>query len=274
MQQYSREYSRELGLALASVVAVSLLYLGVARTGIPASGSLFGHLLGVAGFVLMLGAATLYTWRKQARSHRWGETRWWLQMHVYIGLVGPWLVLLHSSWRLNGLAGATMILTILMVASGFVCRYLYTGLPRTSEGGEISRPELEAELANLERALQVQTAAEPMAAVVERRMAALAASPIAGDTRSVLLHSLLQWGHHRLLRRELRQLASANRAGATQLGALLERRFRLQSQLGTLVAARHLLALSRAIHVVLGVVLFVLAFVHIGAALYYVTFSR
>lgn len=61
----------------------------------------------------------------------------WLQFHIYTGLVGPFMVLLHTSWKFNGLAGASTLLTFIIVVSGFVGRYIYTRIPRTIDGMEI-----------------------------------------------------------------------------------------------------------------------------------------
>ena len=51
------------------------------------------------------------------------------------GLVGPYMVLLHTAMRFSGLAGLTMLLTVLVVASGLVGRFLYTRVPRSPEAG-------------------------------------------------------------------------------------------------------------------------------------------
>ena len=52
-------------------------------------------------------------------------------------IVGPYMVLLHTSWKFNGLAGATTLLTVIIVVSGFVGRYIFTRIPRTMDGLEI-----------------------------------------------------------------------------------------------------------------------------------------
>jgi cytochrome b561 len=54
-----------------------------------------------------------------------------------MGLVGPFMVLLHSSWKFNGLAGVSMLLTVIIVISGFIGRYIFTRIPRTMDGLEI-----------------------------------------------------------------------------------------------------------------------------------------
>ncbi len=126
----------ELAYALAAIVAVTALY-GVAysqASAFPTASSLIGHGIGIAGFVLMLMTATLYSLRKLRADARWGSTAAWLKFHMVTGLVGPYMVLLHTAMKFNGLAGLAMLLTVVVVASGLVGRYLYTRVPRTAEG--------------------------------------------------------------------------------------------------------------------------------------------
>ena len=123
----------ELATALAAIVAVTALY-GVAYSqarAFPTASSLVGHGIGVAGFVLMLMTATLYSLRKLRTDARWGSTAGWLKLHMVTGLVGPYMVLLHTAMKFNGFAGLTMLLTVVVVVSGIVGRYLYTRVPRS-----------------------------------------------------------------------------------------------------------------------------------------------
>jgi cytochrome b561 len=96
------------------------------------------------------------------------------------------MVLLHTSWKFNGIAGVTTLFTIIIVMSGFIGRYIFTRIPRTLDGLEIE--------------------------------------------------------------------------GTLSQEALKQ--------------ARRLLALWHTIHIPIGMVLFVSAFVHIGAALYYATLLK
>ncbi len=134
--------NRELWLSLIGVIIITTIYgLFTWQTRlIPPAGGLFGHLVGVIGFLLMLMAETLYSLRKRSRKAFWGKMSNWLQFHIFTGIVGPYLVLLHTSWKFNGLAGASLALTIIIVLSGFVGRYIYTRIPRTIDGVEIITP--------------------------------------------------------------------------------------------------------------------------------------
>jgi len=131
--------NRELGLAFLAGILITGLYLLVIflTREIPPASELFGHGIGIVGFVLMLMTETLYSLRKRSRSVRWGRMSSWLQFHIFTGLVGPYMVLLHTSWKFNGLAGVTTLFTVVIVISGFIGRYIYTRIPRTMDGLEI-----------------------------------------------------------------------------------------------------------------------------------------
>jgi len=131
--------NRELWLAFLAGILITGLYLLVMlwTREIPPAGELFGHGMGIVGFILMLMTETLYSLRKRSRSVRWGRMSNWLQFHIFTGLVGPYLVLLHTSWKFNGLAGVSTLFTVVIVISGFIGRYIYTRIPRTMDGLEI-----------------------------------------------------------------------------------------------------------------------------------------
>src|SRR5574339_70183 len=131
--------NRELWSALIAALMITGLYglVLVLTRAIPPAGELFGHGLGILGFILMLMTETLYSLRKRSRSVRWGRMSTWLQFHIFTGLVGPYMVLLHTSWKFNGLAGIATLFTVVIVISGSIGRYIYTRIPRTMDGLEL-----------------------------------------------------------------------------------------------------------------------------------------
>ena len=97
------------------------------------SGSL-GHLLGIIGALFML-LLLLYSLRKRFRfARKWGNLNTWLQAHIFLGFTGPFLVLFHTVFKVNGI-----------VVSGMVGKYIYELIPRSLSGMELNRIELEAE---------------------------------------------------------------------------------------------------------------------------------
>ncbi|MBL8797613.1 MAG: hypothetical protein JNM56_27180 [Planctomycetia bacterium] len=247
----------ELIFALSAVAALVAWYASLARDGLPSPGGFVGHLLGVVGFALMLCTELVYTLRKRLRRFTAGSMRFWLQVHIFTGLVGPSLVLLHTGGKFHGLAGVVSLLTVLMVASGFVGRYIYTAAPRDLTGMELNVAELEQQLAAADRELcRLGPVAAPTVSVPPAWWA-------------VLARPWLHW-------RQSRLLTAARSAGpeAERVAGLLAARERLRLQVACLLGARRLLALWHLFHIPLGAVLFTLASLHIVAALYYSTLSR
>lgn len=267
--------SDELRTSLLIALVITILYLLLAAGGVPRASSPFGYIFGIVGFLLMLGAEVLYTWRKSKKAAGPGKMRTWLQMHIIIGLIGPYMVLLHSAWRLNGVAGIAMLLTFLMVASGFLLSYIYPALPRNVEGAELTLPEIEAQIKGANAGLQQWETEHPEAiALLGERLEALTRPIPPGDERSVLRREFERRQYMRQVRQELNRLKAAGVEQAGELGELLDRRHRLETQVNSLAAARKLLGQARTIHIAVGVVLFALAFVHIVAALYYSALAR
>ena len=148
---------RELWLALIAILASTAIYAIVLDHygAVPAASEFFGHSLGILGITMMLMTETLYSLRKRSRRARWGRMSSWLQFHIFTGIVGPFLVLLHSSWKFQGLAGVTTLLTIVIVFSGFIGRYIFTRIPRTTEGLELPGALGPQALASARRAMSV-----------------------------------------------------------------------------------------------------------------------
>jgi len=216
----------ELLVAAALIVAITVTYATyVSASGVPPAGDLLGHFLGIIGFTMMLLTETLYSLRKRALGRARGSMRTWLRAHIVMGIVGPYLVLLHTAWNFNGLAGALTLMVAIVVVSGFIGRYIYTAVPRTSDGAVLEAQELNDNLAALRLAEE--------------------ARPDATDEAA------------RRARRDI------------------ERRIRtLERQIAALRWQRRALATWHTIHIPLGMTMFVVAFAHIAAALYYGTLMR
>ena len=266
--------SYELWSALGAMLLITLLYLWVvARLDMaPPAGELFGHGLGIAGFLLMLMTETLYSLRKRSLSARWGRMSSWLRFHIFTGLVGPYLVLLHTSWKFNGLAGIVTALMITVVLSGIVGRYIYTAVPRTADGTIMEAAELEGQIAAAEADLQRWLAGRPEADQhLAQRMAAL---PATGGPLLVLGRTFLEWEYRLAWQRERKRMGAMEKAQARELDRMLRQRRSLRRQVASLALARRMLATWHTVHIPIGMVLFTTAFVHIGAAIYYATLLK
>ena len=264
--------TRELWAAFIAIVVISIIYLlaVILLGGIPAASDFFGHTLGVVGFLLMLMTETLYTLRKRSRSARWGRVSSWLQFHIVTGLVGPYMVLLHSSWKFNGLAGIVMLMTVVVVISGFIGRYIYTAIPRNADGMEIEVGELQREIEFLEAEIGDWLGKRPHASGQLLRYSTVSVSGSSlglGNPIGHLSYRISLWNMRR-------KMDPQTRAQTAALVVLLKRRRSLDRQRVSLAQARRLMALWHTLHVPIGLALFAAAFIHIGAAIYYATLLR
>ncbi len=91
-----------------------------------------GYWIGVVGAVMMLLLFS-YPLRKYFRfAHGWGNIKGWFLFHMILGVFGPLLILLHSTFRLGSLNAAVAFYSMIIVAlSGVIGRFL---LQRVSRG--------------------------------------------------------------------------------------------------------------------------------------------
>ncbi len=155
--EYPTIRNRELYIAVAFIVLLAAFYsyIIVQLKAIPIARGLFGHSIGILGFILMLMTETLYSLRKRSLIASWGKLSSWLEFHIFTGIVGPFMVLLHTSWKFYGLAGILMLMTVVVVASGFIGRYIYTAIPRTADGAEMESADIKRLIADLESKINI-----------------------------------------------------------------------------------------------------------------------
>lgn len=253
---------RELWISLVFLVLISAIYLTVLlREGVPAASELFGHSLGVIGFILMLSTETLYSLRKRVIRRPLGRLQTWLRFHIFSGIVGPYLVLLHTAWHFRGLAGVVLLFTMIVVISGFVGRYIYTAVPRTADGMVLEEEAVRSEIDALEVEL--------------RRLESQLPEGLGMASLLPYSSGLFSWVvdlRSRVKRWWMRPKLSKQLSEAVEQVIVARRRSRdLRRSLNSLAAARRMLAVWHSVHIPLGMALFVTAFFHIGAALYYAT---
>jgi hypothetical protein len=118
------------------------------------AGGSVGHKLGVVGssmMVLMLG----YSLRKRvAALRRLGPLSRWLDAHIFLGVFGPLLVVLHSGFKVQGLVALSFWSMIVVASSGVLGRYLYLQIPRTRAGEALALAEIEQQDRELSQRLR------------------------------------------------------------------------------------------------------------------------
>jgi hypothetical protein len=110
----------------------------------------FGFYLGVVGSVMML-LMLAYPLRKHVRfMHRWGALKNWFRIHMIMGIVGPMLVLFHSTFQLRSINATVALFSMLgVVISGIIGRFVYTKIHYGLYGSRATLGKVREELAGL-----------------------------------------------------------------------------------------------------------------------------
>lgn len=114
-----------------------------------------GQTAGIVAFLIFI-FLWLYPLRKRYRWLAWtGVMSRWLDSHVALALVIPFITAIHAAWRFTGVIGLGFWSMMVVYASGIVGRYLYTHIPRRADGLELTAEEIGTE----RRELMAQIAA-------------------------------------------------------------------------------------------------------------------
>jgi uncharacterized membrane protein len=141
-----RRPSRRELLLLALVVALLVVSMLIARSGAFTAGSELGYWIGVAGGVAML-LLFVYPLRKRWRVIReFGSVRFWFSFHMTLGILGPLLIIIHSTLEFGSLNAIVAFASMALVASsGIIGRFLYSRIHHGLYGRRISLAELRAQ---------------------------------------------------------------------------------------------------------------------------------
>lgn len=262
--------SRELIASLLICLGLSGGYVAYSLLAEPSGGHPIGHTLGIVGTLLMVSTEILYSLRKRTTWLRWaGPVRYWLSVHIVTGIVGPFLVLAHTAFEFRGLAGLTVALTALVVASGFLGRYLYTAIPRSLAGVEVSAVDL-ARAIDVAQQSVLEFVGQHSSAVQQLVAADAARQQRSGSSWAlVLVRGPEAWFYRRQLHARIRAIERAENIRLDALERLLRARRDRERELRMMQSARRLLSLWHIAHVPMGVALFGAVAIHVAAEIYF-----
>lgn len=231
---------------------------------------LIGHGFGIVGTAMILLGVVLYSVRKRVRAlSRVGTLKSWLHFHIFLCLLGPFLVLLHTTFRFGGLVSIAFWSMTLVVASGVFGRWVYVWIPKTANGRFLQLREVEEQmralLGDVESRLDL-----PPARVME--LLEVGPEPAANGPSGILsavgLSLRYRWGRRRERARIERRLGSAGVPEPTR-GMLVERleENRLRRQQAALIRPfQRAFRYWHAFHLPLAAVMVLVLLVHVGVA--------
>jgi hypothetical protein len=229
------------------------------------AGGSVGHTLGVAGASMMV-LMLLYSVRKRVGAlRRLGPLSRWLDVHIFLGVFGPLLVVLHSTFKVQGLVALSFWSMIVVAASGVLGRYLYLQIPRTRAGEERALAELEADDRRLSELLRTRfrlddaqlTSLDALVAVPGR-------TGLAGGFVRLLTDDLrLRSG----LRRFARECRSVPRPVFREFERTVREKAQLRRRIQLWDRAHELFHYWHVLHKPFAIVMYVFMIVHVAVAL-------
>jgi hypothetical protein len=116
-----------------------------------------GLKLGMLG-VALFACLYMYPLRKRWKwLQKFGKTKNWLDFHVLFGISAPLVITLHSSLKLQGIAGVAYWLMIAVMLSGFVGRYFYAQIPRSLNATALTVRELDEMSSSMRGQIQARS---------------------------------------------------------------------------------------------------------------------
>lgn len=226
-----------------------------------------GRLLGIAGTLMILVGVVMYGARKRLTYlHRIGKLKYWLEIHIFLCTLGPFLILLHTSLRIGGIVSIAFWSMMVVVLSGLFGRYVYTRIPKTINGRFLTLKAVEQERDRLFERLSGVTGlthADLIELTAERKRA---------EPRRLIGAIVIAIRLDRARRREIkrlrrvfaaRKLPRANREG---LESLIRTRFQLEQQMALLLPFQRLFRYWHLLHLPLAIVMLLVVVAHVIVA--------
>lgn len=190
------------------ITVLVLVTWKVSQMGLFEAGDDTGYWIGVVGGSMMLMLFT-YPLRKHfSFARNWGRVKWWFLVHMILGVGGPVLILLHSTFRVGSLNAAVALYSMVIVAlSGVIGRFLYARVNRGLRSEQASLQDLQTRAGLAQDDARSRLAFAPL---VEDKLAAFEQNEINAApnwvtyTRQVFWLPIQQWMTYRQCAVEVR----------------------------------------------------------------------
>jgi len=212
----------------------------------------------------------LYPLRKRFRRLAFtGSMARWLDVHVALALVLPFIGAIHASWRFEGIIGLGYLSMMIVWASGIAGRYLYVHIPRGAGGLELSAEEIAAERRGLLEELAGVCGLPPaqVEALLRSDPSPCEGLGVGRTALRMVRDDLDRWRAARRLRRACGAGAASNRLDRRRLArilALARREMALTQQARMLEASRRIFRFWHVVHRPFAVTALAAVLVHVG----------
>jgi len=100
------------------------------------------HLVGIVGSACFIMMMTYSIRKRMGFMQDVGSLRSWLDVHMFLGIVGTVLTTTHTTYKIGGLVSISFWCMIIVATSGLLGRYLYGWIPHRVSGKELEMDEI------------------------------------------------------------------------------------------------------------------------------------
>ncbi len=229
----------------------------------------FSHGLGVVGATMITVGVALYSSRKRIRA-LWnlGKLSSWLEFHIFLCLVGPVLVIYHTTFKAGGIATISLWTMLSVAASGIVGRFLYVLIPRNMKGGQLTAQQINEEFDRIGAVLRESELGTKLLRAIDKNLGAIKRPETFFETVKTYLLLLRT---KRQVRHAIRQHISKSNLTpdvARKINKAAAARASLIQRSVILLQVEKLFYYWHAIHLPFSVIMFVTLVVHISVAVW------
>lgn len=228
-----------------------------------------GHGYGVIGSLFMLMGVSGYMMRKRMRSlHRLGQVKHWLEIHIFLCTLGPFLVLFHTSFKFGGLVSISFWSMVAVFLSGIVGRFIYLQIPRTIEGRELTLTEVRDLRQNLAEIIGTSYSLDEAEYQMVFDSVQLQSGKISDEAGNIFT----SWFHDRKilnkLKRKLRN-SGLTRKELSEVFRLIKNEFSLNRKINRLQLMQDLFRYWHVAHLPFAIIMLVIMIIHVAVTLYF-----
>lgn len=229
---------------------------------------LVGQGYGVIGTLMMVVGVTGYSLRRRVRwLNRFGKLKTWLGVHIFLCTLGPFLIVLHTTFKFGGIVSIAFWSMIAVVTSGVFGRYVYVRIPKTLNGQFLSLQAIEEQRGTMLRTIQERSG---LSTVEIDGILKVAKRPAPRGFAAALFQSfwydLTEGAHDRKIHRALAAKGVPPKARAVA-AKLFRDEATLEHQVALLTPFQRLFKYWHLFHMPLAIVMLLIVLVHVSVAI-------
>jgi len=228
-------------------------------------GGFFGHGVGIIGTVMMI-LLLFYSLRKRTKVFgKMGAVSRWLDIHIFFGSVGPLLIILHSTFKLNGIVSVSFWSMILVSLSGFIGRYLYVQIPRTIRGQELTMDDVQKASEVIGKKLQeiYKVSLEEI-----NQLEKAISGSVKGSLAGIFFADIMRFFRIRSIQRQLHRRKNIPKKRTKQFVELLIQKALLDRRIAVWAKVHKLFHYWHVFHKPFAIIMYVIMILHVGITIW------